>query len=550
MKKIIIAGGGVAGLCAGIYARKAGFDTVIYEKNENSGGSCSAWNRKGFCIDNCLHWLTGTKEGTPQYKLWVETGVIKLEEPMIQREMFYSSEYNGETITLWRDLDRTEKEMLELSPEDEKEIKSFIEYTRLAQTFQEPVDNPLEYVNLLKEMNLEVSRKELIGTLVRYFGLDSMELSKRFKHPLLQCVILDFMAKEYEAYWLVLAYSFFTAGNGNLPQGGSAQMAKNLLDTYISLGGEIHYRTPVKKVSIVKVSRKEQLFNALPDKVQDKITEMIPEKEETEGGFKDKIADMMPEKVEKIVGETADIIAHHKANGVYLENDEFVEADYVVCACDINYVFTNLVKKKYAPKAVKLAFKDKLNNPVYSSFQVAFSVDGLFEGIKDTLSFECEPIDVGKHIISRICVKNYRLYGDYIAPEGKTVIQCSIVQYSDDFEYWKKLAKNPERYRTAKKNTACAIRSRIESRFPEYEGKIHILDVWTPYTYSHRNNCYKGAYMRFITTATNRNAFMDNDIKGVDNIYLASHWLRYPGGVPMAALMGKVAIERIKRKSS
>ena len=32
-KKIIIIGGGIAGLSAGIYALKAGYDAEIYEKN-------------------------------------------------------------------------------------------------------------------------------------------------------------------------------------------------------------------------------------------------------------------------------------------------------------------------------------------------------------------------------------------------------------------------------------------------------------------------------------------------------------------------------------
>ena len=52
MSKIIIIGGGIAGLSAGIYARKAGFETTIYEKNGVPGGNCSGWNRNGYHIDN------------------------------------------------------------------------------------------------------------------------------------------------------------------------------------------------------------------------------------------------------------------------------------------------------------------------------------------------------------------------------------------------------------------------------------------------------------------------------------------------------------------
>ena len=40
----------------------------------------------------------------------------------IQKEMFFSSKLNGQTLTFWRDKEKTRKEMLELSPEDEEEI--------------------------------------------------------------------------------------------------------------------------------------------------------------------------------------------------------------------------------------------------------------------------------------------------------------------------------------------------------------------------------------------------------------------------------------------
>jgi len=54
--------------------------------------------------------------------------------------------------------------------------------------------------------------------------------------------------------------------------------------------------------------------------------------------------------------------------------------------------------------------------------------------------------------------------------------------------------------------------------------------------------------MRFITTAISRKASIAPEVKGVDNVFLASHWLRYPGGLPMAAFSGKTAVELITNK--
>ena len=49
MKKLIIIGGGIAGLSAGVYALQNGFDVEIYEKNAALGGECTGWNRQGCC---------------------------------------------------------------------------------------------------------------------------------------------------------------------------------------------------------------------------------------------------------------------------------------------------------------------------------------------------------------------------------------------------------------------------------------------------------------------------------------------------------------------
>ena len=75
-KKVIVIGGGIAGLSAGIYALKAGFEAEIYEKNTIPGGECIGWNRKGYHIDNCIHWLTGTLKGTELYDVWKTVGAL------------------------------------------------------------------------------------------------------------------------------------------------------------------------------------------------------------------------------------------------------------------------------------------------------------------------------------------------------------------------------------------------------------------------------------------------------------------------------------------
>ena len=120
--------GGIAGLSAGIYGRLAGYDVDIYEKNPVAGGQCMGWNRKGCHIDNCIHWLTGTKKGTALRQVWETVGALDENTEFVDSDRFYTSIAAGFEVTLWKDLGRTEAELLRLSPEDEAEIKKFIKH--------------------------------------------------------------------------------------------------------------------------------------------------------------------------------------------------------------------------------------------------------------------------------------------------------------------------------------------------------------------------------------------------------------------------------------
>lgn len=502
-KKVVIIGGGVAGLSAGIYGQRAGFDTVIYERNAVAGGSCSGWYRQGYAIDNCLHWLTGTRPGTAAYGMWNELGLLDENTEVFKRVCFWSSEYEDTVVTLWPDVEKTREEMLNISPEDAKEINAFIDLVKLGAELIEAGAKPKNLVQTINTHENVLSDRKMFRYSMRYFGLNNMAWAEKFKSPAIRALILDFCPKEYESYWLVIAYSAYVAGNADIIKGGSVRMAQILTDNYLAAGGKLETGKSVKQVVIDR--RKHTI-----------IDEVNPIK---------------------------------RASGIVLESGEKIEADYVICACDVNYTFRQLLNKRYVPITLKRIYNDKKTYPLYSACQMAFAVDGLFEEIPDSLSFACEPIEAAYEKYDRIGVKNYRAYGEYIAPEGKTVIQVSLNQYKKDFLYWKKLYQNDkETYDRAKANVAAAVENAICARFPQYEGKLTLLDVWTPYSYARRNNDTQGAFMRYITTATSMNAIIPEEIIGLDNVFLAGHWLLYPGGVPSAALTGKNVIGHIINK--
>lgn len=58
---VAVIGGGIAGLCAAVYARKCGYQVELFEKNSIAGGLATNWKMGEYMFENCLHWLVGSR---------------------------------------------------------------------------------------------------------------------------------------------------------------------------------------------------------------------------------------------------------------------------------------------------------------------------------------------------------------------------------------------------------------------------------------------------------------------------------------------------------
>jgi len=168
VKKVVIIGGGVAGLSAGIYAALNGFDTEILEMHSVAGGQCTAWERKGFRFDYCLHWLVGTSKG-PFYDIWRETNVINEQTEIIDHDIHSKIiDKNGNEFFIYSNIDRWEKYLIEIAPEDSKTIQKMCSDMRksaLIEPFALPPElrSPLDSLKVIPVM-LPIFR------IVRKFG--------------------------------------------------------------------------------------------------------------------------------------------------------------------------------------------------------------------------------------------------------------------------------------------------------------------------------------------------------------------------------------------
>ncbi len=487
MKKIVIIGGGVAGLSAGVFAVKAGFEVEIYEKNMIVGGQCMGWNRSGHHIDNCIHWLTGTKKNTELRRLWEETGALTDDTEFVKNDRFYTSYIGKQSVTLWKDLERTREELLAVSPEDTDEINKFICHVKYASCCQMPVSKPMDCMNPVDYIRLGKLMADLPKVLKKYGKISIDEFADTFKNPLIKTLFKDYMPGEYQASSLIISYATIVSGNGDIPVGGSLAMAQRMKEKFEMYGGTIYHGCEVRKINIV----------------------------------------------------------NGRAAGVELVDGRKVSAEYVIGATDTMELFAKLLDNKYWNDIWKSVYEKNENYPLFSGFQVAFSAKtDVLKGIEN-LFFDCTPFDVNGKKISRISLKSYD-YEKGFAPKGKFVLQSNVIQYEEDFFIWKDYAA--DEYNAKKLEIAEIIKERITKRFPECKNELELLDSWTPVTYERYCNSYHGAYMSFITKPKEKSFSVKGTIETLPNVFIASQWLQSPGGLPVAAASGKFAVQRIMKK--
>ena len=228
-KKIVIVGGGIAGLSAGIYGKLAGYAEDIYEKNKVAGGQGMVGHRMGCHIDNCIHWLTGTKKGTSLRKVWETVGALNENTEFAGCGSFYTSAKGNSQVTLWKDLGRTEAELLKLSPEDGAEIKKFVEHVKYAVNCEIPAEKSMDAMGITDYLHMGISMADMPKVMKEYGSIDLEELSGRLKHPALKALFTDYLPKEYAASSFLVSYASIVSGNGEIPMGGSLAMVNRMV---------------------------------------------------------------------------------------------------------------------------------------------------------------------------------------------------------------------------------------------------------------------------------------------------------------------------------
>ncbi len=480
MAKIVIIGGGVAGLSAGIYAGLHGHDATVCERSFVAGGNLTGWRRGEYTIDNCIHWLTGTNPSTDTYKMWVDLGALGDVE-VIQGNSLYTCEYGGKTLSLYNDLYRMEREMLEISPADKSEIRSLIRGVE----FMERVGGigGADHNEGLDIKHLPAA----IPSLVKYYNLTTGELARRFRHPLLRSFISSFWGEDFGALAILMVFAYYCGNNGGIPRGGSVAMAERMTERLGEVGGKL----------------------------------------------------LLCKEAVKINCEMG------RASSVSFSDGSVIDADYVVIATDPAVAFGRMLDVPMPGKLEKQYNDPRMKR--FSSYHCAFACDMEsvpFEGdlIFDTTDEEKEMLP-----IDRVIVREFSHERSY-APEGKSILQTMTFCGERVAKAFIKLRQTSKAaYDKKKRQIADSLTEMLCRRFPQMRGRLRCIDVWTPATYKRYTDSQIGSYMSFALPSRMIPKKLSPGIKGLSNVLLATQWLQAPGGLPIAAECGRIAIEAVER---
>lgn len=490
MKKIVIIGGGIAGLTAGIFARKSGFESVILERHYVPGGECMGWDRQGYHIDGCIHWLVGIKEGTPLRRLWDRVGAldgVKIHHP----ESFMAVEHDGVSVHLYRDLDRLRESWIELSPGDRGSIEEFCRDIQQLHSFTFPVGKPMDLMGFREKIRFMLSMRDVDHIMRKYGKMTVADLAERFRHPALRNAIASFLPEgDFSAASIMFPLGTFTGGQSSIPIGGSKGLTMRMADRYRSLGGVL-----------------ETSCEAVDLKIRGKRVE-----------------------------------------NVICRDGRVVEGDYVIAACDARVLYHHLLRGKYPDPEFEKRYNDPKRYPLVSNIYVGIGYEGTMEDIPRSFRFPVKGVDIrqNRKPVEHLQITHYH-YEPCFAPVGHSVITVAINQFEPELQRWQDLGERRDAYREEKTRIGKEVARALETRFPHMEGKLRVLDVATPHSYSRFCNAYKGAFMSFWPTIHGRPLNHTGRIGTIDNLFLSGQWLQPPGGLPVALVTGKDTIMRICR---
>ncbi len=486
-KSMIIIGAGLAGLATGCYAQMNGYESKIFEHHSVAGGVASVWRRGDYLIDGGIHFLICHRPGTSIYEVYSEIGAVgSYEIADMTTYLRFIDETGTKSIEFTQDLEKLEQDLIALAPEDTEEIRSFVKEVEWLK------DSPL-----LTDLGMSSSPPELKGrfdslkemwemrSFMKYFtgkfATSAKIYAKRnLKNPFLKTVIKYLFSPDGPIWFVIMMLASVAAGQLGLFKRGCQEFVQSIVQKYESLGGQINYNATVAKI----------------------------------------------------------IVENDSAVGVLLTDGTEYRADIIVSAADGRSTIFEMLDGKYIDEKIEKRYKTW--KPYDPMVVVSFGVNRTFDDEAPLTMFMMKrPLMYMGREIDCLPLRILN-YGDEFAPEGKSVIQ---VMLETDWEPWFELRQDQEKYTAAKTEISADILDRLEEHFPGMRSQVEVTDVATPYTSWRYTLNHKGSPMGWMLTKKTLTEVVPRTLPGLENFYMAGHWVLPGGGVPGSIYTGRNVVQ-------
>ncbi len=484
---ILIVGAGIAGLSAGCYAQMNGYRTKILEMHNLPGGLCTAWQRKGYLFEGCLHYLFGSGPGQPFHRMWEELGIAQNLRFVDHEEMMRITGPEGEKLVVYADPDRLERHMKDISPGDSRLIESFCAGIRTFTRFDMTVlqQKPKDLMNLMDWARLGMKMMPYASAMAKWATVSAQEFGQRFKDPFLRRAIPQMFAWPTIPVFVgmfLLAYMYNR--NAGVPLGSSLGFARTLEKRYVDLGGEVCYRSQVERI-------------------------LTDGKRET---------------------------------GVRLYDNQVHYAHRVISACDGRSTFFDLLGKEFTTPQIRKLYDGHL--PIHSQLQVSLGVDRDFSTEPHWITCLLDdPILVAGEKRYEIGIKHYG-FDPSLAPPGKSVV---IAMLTTPYNYWQRIYGRSI-YDIEQIQESRALIDLLDQIYPGIKKDIEIADVATPLSYERYTGNWQGSSCGWLLTRQTMGMMirgMRKTLPALQGFYLIGQWVEPGGSVPVVAMSGQNIIQQI-----
>jgi phytoene dehydrogenase-like protein len=483
-KSLIVIGAGMGGLAAGLYGQLNGYDTHIFEMHNQPGGQCTAWKRKGYTFDGCIHHLLGCSSFSRIYDLWNELGAMPREQAYT-RECVSVVSPEGKMFNDYWDPEKLEGHLKELSPHDAKAIDDYVKGIMVFA--REDFMGKAMYgskVDLAKAVFKMAPAYKLLRLTMEQYAAKFTDPFLRRAFPMLEysMPIMPFLlhvAKHAYGYRKDIAW----------PVGGALEFSRSIAKRYEQLGGELHYRSKVEKIS-------------------------------TEG---------------------------NRAVGVKLEDGSEHRADIVISNADGRKTILNMLEGRYIDDHIR-KWCEEPDDETPFAVMVFLGVDrDLSQEPSALVMLLAKPVEIAGHVLNSLETQTYG-FDKTMAPQGKGVIKVEI---PSSYKYWKDLYKDRDRYGEEKRKVADTVIDLLEDYFTGIKGQVEVVDVPTIMTWERYMGGTHG-FNNMPKKKANITASLFGDwvatLPGLNNFYMTGQWATMAGALPGNAGSGRDTMAAICRK--